>query len=144
MTIQPMTPEVRGEVIAMMEVFYKSPAVFTDGSREIFERDVDACLEDNPYLEGYVFKDGETVCGYAMVAKSFSTEFGKPCLWIEDLYIKEVYRGRGMGKQFLAFADRTYPRHVIRLEVEAENTAACHVYKKAGFGELPYLEMIKR
>ena len=58
------------------------------GSEEIFENDVENCINENPYLEGYVFEENGVLLGYAMVAKSFSTEFGKPCMWIEDIYLK--------------------------------------------------------
>ena len=42
-----------------------------------------------------VFKDGNKYSGYAMLAKSFSTEFGKNCIWIEDLYVLPSARSRG-------------------------------------------------
>ena len=78
-----------------------------------------------------------------MIAKSFSTEFGKPCIWIEDIYLKEAYRGLGIGKQFFDFLFRKYPDHLFRLEAEAENTRAIRLYEKCGFSVLPYLEMKK-
>ena len=108
-------------------------AVFTAGSEEIFLADIEQCVGGSPYLEGYVFWDGETVQGYGMVAKSFSTEFGKPCIWIEDLFLKSNCRGKGIGQQFLAFVEAKYPHAILRLEVEAENQAAVHVYQKRGF-----------
>ena len=43
-------------VIDMMRVFYASPAVLSNGSEEIFEADVDACVGESPYLEGYIFE----------------------------------------------------------------------------------------
>ena len=52
---------------------------------------------DNPYLEGYIFEVSGEIQGYGMIAKSFSTEFGRPCMWIEDIYIKESCRGAGIG-----------------------------------------------
>ena len=72
------------EIIAMMKTFYSSDAVFTNGSEEIFENDFLNCINNSPYLEGYVFCSGVNILGYSMIAKSFSTEFGKPCLWFED------------------------------------------------------------
>ena len=78
-----------------------------------------------------------------MLAKSFSTEFGKPCIWIEDLYVKDEYRGRGIGSRFLRFIEGKYPDAVLRLEVEAENERALHVYKSGGFDVLAYMEMKK-
>lgn len=87
-------------------------------------------------------EDGE-IQGYAMVAKSFSTEFGKPCIWIEDIYIKDDFRGQGIGKLFFDFLTEKYAGCLFRLEVEEENTPAVALYKKCGFTELPYMEMKK-
>ncbi len=143
MNIRPMRREDADAVIAMMQVFYASPAVLTDGSVEIFANDVEACVGDSPYAEGYVFDCEGQICGYAMLAKSYSTEFGKPCIWIEDIYVKEAFRGQGMGGAFLRFVQQKYPHAVLRLEAERENGHAVHVYEKCGFRELPYLEMIK-
>jgi len=78
-----------------------------------------------------------------MVAKSFSTEFGKPCMWIEDIYIQKPYRGLGIGSQFLQYIEKKYPHALLRLEVELENERAVHTYEKNGFRELPYMEMKK-
>lgn len=144
MQIRAMQQKDKLAVLQMMEVFYHSPAVHTDGSAEIFRSDVENCLNNSPYLEGYVFDNGTTLMGYAMLAKSFSTEFGKPCIWIEDLYIQPACRGTGIGQQFLHFVTEQYPDAVIRLEVEEENEHAVYVYKKGGFEPLPYMEMIRK
>lgn len=142
-TIRAMKETDRAQILAMMRVFYASPAVLSNGSEAIFEADFNTCVGDSPYLEGYVFENGEEIQGYAMLAKSFSTEFGKPCIWIEDLYVKDGYRGRGIGSRFLRFIEGKYPDAVLRLEVEAENERALRVYKSCGFDELPYMEMKK-
>ena len=134
----------RQEVLKMMRTFYSSAAVFSNGSEEIFNTDIDNCICDNPYLEGYVFENGNTIQGYAMLAKSFSTEFGKPCIWIEDIFIKDEYRGLGLGSLFLKSIEAKYPDALFRLEVEAENERAVNVYKKCGYDVLPYMEMKKQ
>lgn len=141
--IRNMRETDRNEVLSMMEVFYNSAAVYTNGSSEIFIADVDACLSDSPFLEGYIFEENAKILGYAMVAKSFSTEFGKSCVWLEDLYLKESARGRGIIPSFFKFIEEKNPHAVFRLEVEHENEHAVHVYTKAGFTELPYVEMKK-
>lgn len=142
-TIRAMREEDRTCVCEMMRVFYASPAVLSNGSTEIFQADINACLSESPYLAGYVFENEGEIQGYAMVAKSFSTEFGKPCIWIEDLYVSAEYRGMGLGSRFLKFIEETYPNAVYRLEVEEENERAVHVYRKSGFDVLPYMEMKK-
>ncbi len=141
--IRKMTRADKPSVMEMMRVFYASPAVSTNGSDEIFSRDIDECTSESHYLEGYVFeRDGE-LQGYAMVAKSFSTEFGKPCAWIEDIYVVPKFRGGGLGGAFLEFIQGEHPECIFRLEVEAENEGAVRLYEKSGFGVLPYMEMKK-
>jgi GNAT superfamily N-acetyltransferase len=179
----------REAVLGMMRDFYSSAAVLTDGSEDIFDNDFNACISENPYLEGFVFAkkvqaeipetekpvteitecaadeepaaEGETaaaedeaapekpepkdiVLGYAMIAHSFSTEYGRPCIWIEDLYLAEEARGKGLASQFLEFLTEKYSDHIIRLESENENEHAMEVYKRKGFSEMPYVEMYRK
>jgi len=141
--IRTMVREDKSEVMDMMRVFYASPAVLSNGSDEIFEADIENCVNDSPYLEGFIFEDADEILGYGMIAKSFSTEFGKTCIWIEDLYMKPECRGMGIGTAFFAWLDEKYPNTVKRLEVEEENEKALYVYRKCGFEELPYMEMKK-
>ncbi len=137
-----MTKNDKDAVLEMMRVFYASDAVSTNGSKEIFLNDFNACVGSSPYAEGFVFKDGQNYLGYAMLAKSFSTEFGKNCIWIEDLYLLPSARGNGIGKAFFAFVRKKYPNEVLRLEAEKENVRAIALYEKCGFENLPYTEMI--
>ena len=141
--IRLMTAKDKDALLEMMRVFYASAAILSNGSEEIFNSDFENCINDSPYLEGYIFENEKGICGYAMVAKSFSTEFGKHCIWIEDLYIKEEYRGLGLGKKFFDFLFKKYTGCIFRLEVERENERAIKLYEKCGFAELPYMEMKK-
>ena len=141
--IRLMQEKDKNSVLDMMRVFYTSPAVLSNGSEEIFCADIDNCIGNSPYLEGYVFENDNELLGYGMIAKSFSTEFGKPCIWIEDLYIKPEFRGKGIGSAFFSHVEKKYPNHIYRLEVEEENERAICVYKKNGFEILPYMEMKK-
>lgn len=142
-TIRKICSDDKIKVIEIMQEFYSSPAVFTNGSMEIFNANVNTCLKESPYLEGFVFEDNGKIIGYGMVAKSFSTEFGKPCYWIEDIYVTETYRGKKIGKLFFDFVFDKYKDGIFRLEVEKENKRAVKLYEKCGFTYLPYLEMKK-
>lgn len=142
-TIRNMNINDKPIITEMMRTFYASPAVISNGSDKIFSNDIENCINDNPYLEGYIIENSKGIQGYGMIAKSFSTEFGKPCIWIEDLYIKEQFRGLGLGKMFLDFITKKYTDCIFRLEVEEENERAVKLYKKCGFDVLPYMEMKK-
>ena len=126
-----MTAEDKPYVLDMMRKFYRSDAVMTDGSEEIFVNDIEECISESPFLEGFV------------IAHSYSTEFGRRCIWIEDIYLEEEMRGRGAASEFLDFLKARYPDSVNRLEVETENERAIASYRRNGFEEMPYHEMIR-
>ena len=140
---RPMVAQDTQAVFEMMRAFYSSPAVHTNGSDEIFKNDIEQCVGDNPYVEGYIFCDGDEIQGYGMLAKSYSTEFGKSCIWIEDIYVKPHYRGAGIGTGFLKLVSEKYADCLLRLEVEEDNKYALRVYESCGFSVLPYMEMRK-
>ena len=129
-------------VVDMMRQFYTSPAVITDGSEKIFAANVDNCLSGKTCAAGYVFFDGDKIIGYGITARSYSTEFGVECIWIEDIYVAAEYRGRGVGSKFIRCVQARHPDKLLRLEAEADNDKALAFYKRLGFKALPYLELI--
>lgn len=139
-TIRPMEKEDRESVIGMMRVFYASDAVLGEYDDSVFERDFDDCTGACPFVEGYVFEVCGETAGYSMEAMSYSTEEGGLCLWVEDLYVRPGYRGKGISSQFFSFLEREYGDRVrrIRLEVEADNMTARRVYDREGYEILPY------
>ena len=100
MKIRAMQLKDMEEVVGMMRVFYDSPAVIHAAPDEILRQDVKDCVGDCPYIEGYIFEENDRILGYSMVAKSYSTEYGGICVWVEDLYMKEEARGLGSELHF--------------------------------------------
>ena len=145
MEIRKMCPADADGVFAMMEVFYASEALLIHPSPEVLRRTLEDCLADGPYLEGYVFEEEGVLAGYAMVAKSYSTEAGGKCIWIEDLYLSPSYRGKGAGSSFLTFIAQRYAGQAVRLRLEAEpeNDRAMRTYRSAGFEILGYTQLVK-
>ena len=145
MKIQKLVPEDFQRVFEMMKVFYASDALLVHPDDETLRTTLGCAVEDGPYLTGYGFWEGEELTGYGMVTRSFSTETGGICVWIEDIYILPEYRGKGFGTAFLRFVEEQY-RHSavrIRLEAEPENERAMAVYQKAGFQILGYTQLVK-
>ncbi len=142
LTIRALQNEDADYVLAMMLDFYMSPAVIHKPDIETLKRNIEACLSEDQPVIGYVFLVDDTIVGYSMVAKSFSTEYGVPCIWIEDLYIKPKYRHRGIGQTYVQFITNEYPvdKYRVRLEVEINNESAKRFYDNAGMTDILYLQ----
>ena len=74
-------------------------------------------LFDREKAEVLIARDGETPVGFALYFHNFSTFLGRAGIYLEDLYVKEEYRGKGYGKGLLkALASIAVDRGCGRLE----------------------------
>ena len=81
---------------------------------------------------------GGEVAGYFVLAFGFSVEFRGRDAFIDELFVKEHFRGRGAGAAAIRFAEglcRERGVRALHLEVERGNTAAQSVYRRAGFAD---------
>ena len=88
-----------------------------------------------PHAEAVIAALGETPVGFALFFHSFSTFLAKPGLYLEDLYVKEEFRGRGFGRQLLVHLARiATSRGYGRFEwsVLDWNEVAIRSYRRAG------------
>jgi GNAT superfamily N-acetyltransferase len=56
---------------------------------------------DKPVAEVLIAESGAEAAGFALFFHSFSTFLGRPGIYLEDLYVRPAFRGRGMGKAML-------------------------------------------
>src|SRR3989440_12441058 len=56
---------------------------------------------DRPAAEVRLAFEGETPVGFAVFFHNFSTWLGRPGLYLEDLFVKPEYRGKGYGRALL-------------------------------------------
>ena len=140
--ITEMTAHDKDYVLAMMLDLYMSDAVIHKPDVGTLKRNIEACLSTEYPVIGYVFKVDDAIVGYSMIVESFSTEYGVPCIWIEDLYIKPKFRHRGIGQTYVQFIKNKYPvdKYRIRLEVEAHNESAKRFYDNAGMTDILYIQ----
>jgi GNAT superfamily N-acetyltransferase len=88
-----------------------------------------------PYAETLVAEVGAEAVGFALYFPTFSTFRGQPGLYLEDLFVRPAYRGRGIGKALMATVARvTIERGFGRLEwsVLDWNAPAIGFYRKLG------------
>jgi GNAT superfamily N-acetyltransferase len=87
------------------------------------------------------------LAGYLVLTFGYSIEYGGRDAFIDEVYIRAEYRGQGLGRQAMAFAEtqcRALGVHALHLEVERDNTAAHVLYRQVGFIDHGRYLMTKR
>jgi ribosomal protein S18 acetylase RimI-like enzyme len=82
-----------------------------------------------------IYQQGELV-GYTVLTLGYSLEFHGVDAFVDELYLREPARGRGLGRaalEFLAGTCRALGVKALHLEVEHQNTRAQAVYRQFGF-----------
>ena len=95
--------------------------------------------------EIFILEYDSAPAGYALTARSFSQEAGGFVVWIEEIYIREPYRSKGLGREFFNYIEKEKDGDTvrIRLEVEEKNERAQSLYRQLGYEVLDYVQMIK-
>lgn len=143
--IRKFVPEDREDYIRFSTEFYNSSAVDKPVPREHFEQGFDEMMRSDVYVQGYMLVcDGNNV-GYCVTMKTYSVEAGGITIWIDELFVLEEYRSKGLGRELFKYIEENGDKKLrrIRLEVELENGRAISLYKKMGFEPAPYAGMWK-
>lgn len=93
-------------------------------------------LENPVHGHIYLIEAGGEWLGYTVLTLGYSLEFRGVDAFVDELYLREAARGRGLGKQaleFLAEVCRTLGIKALHLEVDHSNQRAQSVYQTFGF-----------
>lgn len=138
------TPDDRAEFFRMVKKFYAPPAVLHFPSDEVMLSSFDASIVMPELVKGIMFEVDGSAAGYAVVSMKFETEVGGMAAWIEELFVDDKFRSRGIGTEFFEFLKNELKGKIkrIRLEVGDENGDAKRLYQKLGFEFLDYKQMV--
>ena len=95
----------------------------------------DALFGSRPGAEALLAFEHDDPIGFAVFFHNFSTFLGKRGLWLEDIFVKPGYRGKGYGRAlFLHVARLAHERGCGRYEWAALdwNEPAIRFYKSMG------------
>lgn len=63
-------------------------------------------LFTQPSAEVLLAREGEVYVGFALFFHNFSSFLGKPGIYLEDVFVKPEFRGRGYGKALMVHVAR--------------------------------------
>lgn len=129
---------------SMVKKFYAPPAVLHFPSDEVMMSSFYAALRIPELVKGYMIECDGSPAGYAIVSMKFETEVGGMAAWIEELFVEEEFRSKGIGRNFFSFLAEEEKGKIkrIRLEVGDDNDGAKKLYKNLGFEFLDYKQMV--
>jgi len=84
--------------------FIRNLAEYGDLSDEVSATEADvrsALFGPKPVAEAVLAYWGEKPAGFALFSHTFSSFVGKPGIYIEDFYVEQEYRNKGIGKALL-------------------------------------------
>ena len=117
------------------------------GNEKNIHEGIKAALEDELLAYYWVLEsEGDGVIGSVSVVKEWSDWNAGFYWWIQSIYIKPQFRGRGlMDKLIQAVNDEAKREQAldIRLYVHKKNQRAINAYKKSGFLSTDYSIMRK-
>lgn len=142
--IRKITEKDKNIFIELMDEFYHSDGVQHTLPKHYYEKAAEEVLKDSPYMTAYLIESEGGVAGYGQLSFTYSTEAGGMVVWIEELYIRSKFRGRGLGT---AFFDKIFTMYQnmaarFRLEIDPDNEGARRLYESLGFENLGYESMV--
>lgn len=121
-------------VVQLMREFYRVERLEFE---EAFTRSVlSEFLQTDAYGYLWLIEVGSAIAGYVAVAFGYSLELGGRDALIDELYLRDDFRGRGLGTRTLeAVQQRCQDLGVVavHLVVDNENPRARSLYERVGF-----------
>jgi len=93
-------------------------------------------FENSQLGRAWVISDGGSPVGYAVLCFGYSLEWLGKDAFVDEIYLREEYRGRGWGKMTMGFlegAARDLGVRALHLGVEKGNDRALGLYEAVGF-----------
>jgi len=132
--IDPVTLADDAVLEELMREFYAHEGL--DYERARAREAVRTLLADPALGRIWLFRVLDDVVGYAAVTVCYSLEFAGRYALVDELYVREAWRGRGIGARALELAAEACSElgvAAVRLEVDTWNTRAMALYRRLGF-----------
>jgi ribosomal protein S18 acetylase RimI-like enzyme len=145
MLFRPATPADIDVLLPMIGELYALDHIRFD--EPVVRAALRTLLQEPSYGSVWLIADRDQPVGYLVLTFDYSLEFGGREAFVDELFVREQYRRRGIGTRALEFAEAACRERAIRalhLEVERTNGAAQRAYRKAGFVDHDRYLMTKR
>lgn len=123
------------EVLSMMHALYAEDEAVSPVDQSRFAANVEFLVFHPSSGSIVLFRERETLVGYALLIPYWSNEFGGTLLYVDELFVVPEARRRGIGTAFLILIEKHRPFEAVALalEVSPGNASARRLYQSIGF-----------
>ena len=130
-------------ITQMMQDFYAidNYPIDIEVSKKLFQE----FISDEKLGKSWLIYDDSEIVGYVILTFIFSFEYGGKIAFLDELYLKEIARGKGIGKQTIHFIKeqaKLLNVKLLYLEVENHNENAQKLYLANDF-EVHHRKLLK-
>jgi ribosomal protein S18 acetylase RimI-like enzyme len=127
--------ELRDDLLGMIKSLYSEDP----SCKKMNDKKIDKTII---YLQSHpdngriiMINNGDLILGYAIIVYFWSNEYGGLVLLLDELFIREEFRNKGIGSSFIKnlISTETGKSRAIFLEVIPSNIRAMEFYQKSGF-----------
>lgn len=122
------------EILFMMEDFNAIDHYLFD--RDKAESNLREFIQNPELGRLWLIEESDKTAGYMVLAFGYSFEYGGRDAFIDELFLKDDHRGKGIGDHAMDFLQQNSPElgiKALHLEVESHNPQAHRLYLKKGF-----------
>jgi ribosomal protein S18 acetylase RimI-like enzyme len=133
-TLSIARPAEAERLVPLLREFYEYDHIAFDEPEA--RRALAQLLSDARLGRVYLIEASGELAGYLVLTFGFSLEFKGRDAFVDELFLRAEFRGRGIGTRALSVAEgacRAEGVRALHLEVERANTGAQEVYRRAGF-----------
>ncbi len=123
------------EIFAMILSLYADDTDGEEMNLQKITKTFDFFAQNPNNGEIFVFRNADTIIGYAILVFFWSNEFGGTKIYLDELFVAESYRSHGVGRAFIEFLFADNFRDIVgcELEVLPHNKRAVRFYESLGF-----------
>lgn len=144
-SFRPLAPADRSLIEELVRGYYLFDGLTYDPS--LHGPALDQLVAGDPAVKVWIVEADGAPAGYLFLTIGFSMYYGGKDGFIDELFLKEEFRGAGGGAAIMAFADaqaKELGLAYLHLEVTNTNTRARQIYERRGFAPTGHMLMSKR
>lgn len=139
------TPEDAASVLELVRRYHAFEGIVFESG--IVTKTLEPLLRQDEAGRIWLIELDQTIIGYVALCFGYSIELGGRDAFVDEMFVIEEHRGRGIGRQVLEDVSARagmLGAKALHLEVDRNNERARHLYRSLGFDSRERFHLMTR